>query len=117
MHTRKELLQHLAEYVLPIEPVLAELSQYPFDSDLPLFTVSRNHVLAVLDRYATGELTPEQVTDWADLIECRDDLDFEDVSSGLLRDTVFQLANPNLTQPVSPHVASAIRQRIQEHVS
>jgi hypothetical protein len=106
------LLKSLAAYTLPIEPVLAELQEYGWDAEGPLFTVTRQHVGGVLSRYLEGQLTSEQVTDWADLVECREDLGYEKGFEEDLKRTVFELANPNLTEPVSPTAAHAIRDKL-----
>ena len=108
---RDELLQRLAEYELPVEPVLGELREYGWDAEEPVFTITRDHLLNILLRYLEGELTCSHVTDWADLIECRDDLDYEKGVEDALRRAVFELANPNLTQPVTPNIARELRQK------
>jgi hypothetical protein len=106
------LLKSLADYTLPIEPVLAELREYGWDAEAPLFTLTRQHVLAILSRYLAGQLTAEQVTDWADLVECREDFGYEQVFEEGLKRAVFELANPNLTEAVTPGVAHALRKRL-----
>jgi hypothetical protein len=111
---REQLLQQLAEYRLPIEPTLAALREYPWDSDVPLFTVTREHIRTMLRRYLSGELTADQLTDWADLLECRDDITYEPASYEPLRQVIFELANPNLNAEISPEVAREIEQRITD---
>ena len=110
--SRTELLRRLAEYTLPIEPVLAELREYGWDAEAPFFTITRQHLRSVLSRYLDGELTSEQVTDWADLVECREDLGYEQGFEDALQRAVFELANPNLAQPVTSEVAHALQKRL-----
>ena len=109
--TREQLLERLAEYRLPIEPTLAALREYPWDCESPLFTLTREHIFAMLRRYRAGEISADQLTDWADLIECRDDLDYEATLEKTLRRTVFELANPNLNTTISHELAHKIEQR------
>ena len=109
---RTDLLRNLADYTLPIEPTLGELREYGWDATTPLFTITRQHVLGVLARYLSGELTSEQVTDWADLVECRDDLDYEHGFENQIKRAVFELANPNLTQAVTPKLANGLQKRL-----
>jgi hypothetical protein len=103
---RKELARKLVEYALPIEPVVSELSTYPWDCDSPLFVITPAHVAAILDRYLAGELTTEQVERWGNLVEMRDDLD---AGEGTIREVIHELANPLLTEPLSKE--SALRMR------
>jgi hypothetical protein len=86
-------LEQLVAYRLPIEPTLAALREYGWDSEAALFAVTREHVLAMLQRYLSGDLTAEQLTDWADLLECREDLAYESQSSERLQQAIFELAN------------------------
>jgi len=59
-----------------------------------------------------GQLTSEHVTDWADLVECRVDLGYERGFEDALQRALFELANPNLTEPVTPKVAEALQNRL-----
>jgi hypothetical protein len=103
---RKELARKLVEYSLPIEPVVSELSTYPWDCDSPLFVITPAHVASILDRYLAGKLTTEQVERWGNLVEMRDDLD---AGESAIREVIHELANPLLTEPLSKE--SALRMR------
>jgi hypothetical protein len=106
---RKELARKLVEYALPIEPVLAELSTYPWDCDSPLFVITPAHVVSILDRFLAGELTTKQVERWGNLVEMRDDLDLAGGNRETIRETIHELANPPLTERLSNE--SALRMR------
>jgi hypothetical protein len=106
---RKDLLKRLVEYRLPIEPVLEGLSHFPFYSEDELVCIQRADVVAILDRFLGGRLTAEQVTDWADQVEVREDLGLDENCRDALRDVIFSLANPNLREPITPEVARALR--------
>jgi hypothetical protein len=106
---RKELARKLVEYALPIEPVLSELSAYPWDCDSPLFVITPAHLVSILDRYLAGELTTEQVERWGNLVEMRDDLDLAEGTHETIREVIHELANPLLTEPLSKE--SALRMR------
>ena len=73
-----------------------------------LATLSVHDVLPVLERFLAGDLTAEQLTDWADLIECREDIACADKPIDLSK-IVFRLANPNLRGPVTVAVVEKIR--------
>lgn len=81
---RTELLRSLADYTLPIEPVLAELREYGWDAEAPLFTITRQHVIHILSRYLEDQL----------------------------KQAVFELANPTLTEAVTPNVAQGLQKRL-----
>ena len=55
-------------------------------------------VAAVLRRYLQGELSGHDVREWAEAIECRDDLD---TSSGMIQDLLFHLSTPEINGPLN----------------
>ena len=103
---REELARKLVEYSLPIEPVLAELSAYPWDCESPAFLITPAHVVSLLDRYLAGDLSSAQVERWGNLVETRDDLDTRE---GAIREVIHEISNPLLTEPLSRD--SALRMR------
>jgi hypothetical protein len=109
---RKHLLARLVAYELPIEPVLEALSSLPADSNEEPVSVRRADVVSIIDRFLDGELTPDQVTDWADQIELREDVGVEEGHREAVRDAVFRLANPNLRGPITLQMARALRRRL-----
>jgi hypothetical protein len=114
---RAVLLRQLIEYRLPLEATIAELSTYGWDAEEPHVRLEARDIAGVLWRYLNEELSSAQVTDWADLIECREDID-AGKSNSTLSSLIFQLANPNLNVEVTPSLARemlAILSRQGEH--
>lgn len=54
--TRQEWLAVLIDLSKPIEEALTALNEYGWDSDGPLVTIRRKHILSVLDKYLEGSL-------------------------------------------------------------
>lgn len=98
---RSEVLRALIDYRLPIEPVIAKLAAVEWDSAKDLAILERGDILRVLRRYLTGTLRAEQVVDWADLVECREDIGFPNGQREELSNVIFKLANPNINGPVT----------------
>jgi len=109
---RAELLRALIAYELPIGPVLADLRSFGWDAPNPLVVLTREDMVRILDRYLTGELGAAEVTDWADLIECREDIGFPGGDKDVLSDALFRLANPNLRGDVTPELGQIIRREL-----
>jgi hypothetical protein len=106
---RKALLAALVRYELPVEPVLNRLASVPWDSTEELARIGAADIVAILDRFIDGELSAEQVTDWADLLEVRDDVGVDPHHENALREIIFRLANPNLRDAITPAMVSRIR--------
>jgi hypothetical protein len=111
---RVALLRRLIEYRLPVEVTIAALSEYGWDCEAPLVKLQAIDIESVLLRYLAGELSSKQVTDWADLIECREDID-SGKSESVLSSAVFRLANPDLNAEVTQAVAREILESLREH--
>lgn len=107
--SRSEVLRALIDYPLPIEPVLAELAAFEWDSAKDLAILEVADILRVLRRYLSDALTAEQVVDWADLVECREDIGFRNGEKEDLSNVIFRLANPNINGPVTPELATQIQ--------
>lgn len=94
--TRKEAIRSLVAFDRPLGELRELIASFPFDwGGPPLGTLRRQDLLAVLARWQSGELTPEEVEDWANLVEVRDDLD-HDATDPAVANAVFDLANPLL---------------------
>ena len=109
---RAQLLRALVAYELPIEPVLADLRSFGWDAPNPLVLVTREDIVRILDCYLAGELGAAEVTDWADLLECREDIGFPGGDEDVLSDALFRLANPNLRGDVTPELGQIIRREL-----
>jgi hypothetical protein len=106
---RRALLAALVRYELPVEPVLNQLASLPWDSTEEMVRIGVSDIVAILNRFIDGELSAEQVTEWADLLEVRDDVGIDPRHGNALREIVFRLANPNLRDAVTPALVSSIR--------
>ena len=92
-------LQELLNFTRPAADVVRHLSAFGWDADKELVVLEAAHVTAVLDRYLSGELDGRAVEDWANAIECRDDIGISDDSP--VAAVLHALANPTLTSPLT----------------
>ncbi|MGN6235719.1 hypothetical protein [Dyella sp.] len=106
MDSRQTLVHALLSLVRPVPEVARELSTYGLDSPSPLAVLDEAHVSSVLKRFLAGELSSAQVEEWADCIECRDDIEYDPDSAGGL--ALHELANPLLTRPLTRDSATAL---------
>jgi hypothetical protein len=109
LEDRASLLQRVVRYELPIEDTIAMLRAYGWDARAELVRLSATDALRILERYLSGELSAKQVEHWAELLEMRDDVGFEDRSSAELRRLIFVLANPEVNEPLTPALAIRLR--------
>lgn len=105
---RVGLITQLLRFEQPLPHVLSGLAAYGWDSDGPLAELKSSHIHHALHRYLQAELSAVQVAEWANAIECREDIAYE--PSSLAGETIFELANPELTLPLSPERAGELMQ-------
>src|SRR6185436_16438835 len=107
--TRTEVLRALIEYQLPIESVLGELEAFGWDSEYDEVILGGEDICNLLQRYLDGEIAADQVVDWADLVECREDIGFPEGRQDDYSQVIFQLANPNINGDITPELAREIQ--------
>ena len=105
---RAWLIAELLRCERPVPDVLTGLVDYGWDSDEPLAELKPSHIRHALHRYISGELSAQQVEEWANAIECREDIAYE--PSSMEGDTIFELANPELTSQLNPTRAKELLQ-------
>jgi hypothetical protein len=110
MDERARLLLQLAEFSAEPRDILAKLSKYPWDppSTGPLLLLTREHFRSALNRYLRGEITAEQLEDWAGSLECREDIGFDSRWEAVLMDLEYRLASPEINEAITPKLAAAM---------
>lgn len=93
---RAEALEQIVTFGTDIDKAYSELVKYSYDSDIEYFSVSPLILLQVLELYLTEQITVDDLEDWANFIECRDDLDYEEIE-----DYIYSLANPILVGEIN----------------
>lgn len=102
MSDRHTVLRDLVEFAKPIDELRDALAVFPWDfRDIPL-TMTADHIRRVIERYLKGELSAQHVEDWANLIEGREDIAFRSRDAETLHEIIYELANPLLTEALSP---------------
>lgn len=111
MRNRKDILTDLFFFKADLSELQNELSQYPWDAEEPVLILSRRDLTHVLDRCIENEITFDDIVTWANVIECRDDLDFEVEE---MQEIVFELANPELNGEITKKRLEEIMNELQQ---
>lgn len=112
MQTRTEILSKLLAYQTSLDELTQLLKQFPWDSREELVVLTPDHISHILQRYLAGEFSEQQLEDWANAIEGREDIGFLLGHEDALADAIHQLANPLLTQPIIPLWAQGLLQEL-----
>ena len=109
METRKKILQELANLSRTLDDIKADLSHFSWDSEEDEYIISRNDIVSVLSRYLSLEIDNTQLEDWANTIEGREDIGYENED---IEDIIIELSNPILYGDISLQQASMILSKL-----
>ena len=90
---KTSILLDLVYFKNNIDTLKNMLSQIGFDSETELVSMSRDDIVEILQRSLDKKISFLEIEEWANLIECREDIGFEDEKT---QEMVFKLANPYL---------------------
>lgn len=99
---RFEVLRNLVAFSKPVNVLSSDLSNFDWDFDGDPLIVTASDMKLVLNRFLAGERTAEELEAWANLIEGREDLEFEDQQNEAIENVVYCLANPVLQGAITP---------------
>jgi hypothetical protein len=114
MTSRDIALKELLDFSKPIDSLNIALQSFEWDFDGIPFRMTRGHLQSVLLRYMDGHLAAHDVENWANLIEGREDIDFELGHENALSQYVYELANPDLLNELSLQRAEEIIRLINQ---
>jgi hypothetical protein len=110
---RAEILRELARFETPSEPLLQELRSFGWDwSDAPLLVLTKTDFLRVVDRFLAGQISAAQLQEWAENLEVREDVAFDERDAELLDDIFFRIATPEINEPLTHEVVQRMRDEI-----
>ena len=92
MRTRIEILTDLIHLKKNLADLELELAQHPWDMDRPLIELTKEDLINTLQKAITGNISLEVIEDWANMIECRDDIEMAEK----IQEYIFELASPIL---------------------
>lgn len=109
---RKELLNKLITMNGTIEFLNSELAKLGWDSQEDLVYLKRQHIVDMFERFLRREITMLNLAEWADAVECREDIGFEAGYEKLIKQIVFELANPDVAGTFSEMKAKILLSKL-----
>lgn len=113
MESRKALVNHLIEYDRSIVEIIEALKVYGWDSDVELVVMKPSHIENVLNCFLSGELTKNQVRDWANAVGRREDFELDKQFRDTMGEMVFWLANPSINFPITEVLVKRVISNLQ----
>jgi hypothetical protein len=95
MLTRNEVSQSLLHLDRPYNELIQAMSDFDLDDlDMPTAIVTRQDLISTLERYLSGELSADVISDWAGQLMFRSDFGFERGYQNILKNILNDLDNP-----------------------
>lgn len=120
MNDRKVLLEKIIRLqdATQLTGLLSLLEKHEWDSDEPLIRLMPQDVAAILKKFLTGDLTQEQVHQWAEGVEVREDIEFgvsdeEGYNDEFTLELIYELANSLLEGRINPERAKQLIAEIE----
>jgi len=110
---REELIRKIIAFEDEIDQHIKEISEYDWDSDVELVILSKSDMENILQKFNAGEISKRQLDEWANFIECRDDMGFEEPRRETLREIIHWLANPDLGYELDANLISKIEEALK----
>ena len=106
-------LNSLVNLDQPLSKILPILKTFPWDSNQAIITLKKDHLIHILNQYLNHSLSAIDLENWANAIECREDISYETEGEDFINDIIFifDLANPILSDRLSPEI---VRQYITQ---
>ncbi len=99
---RMSTIKDLVSFATPLSELRSKLSKLSWDYEGEQVILGASHIVNVLQKYLNNDLCATEVEDWANAIEGREDIEFDSRNHAMIEDIVHELANPVLTQPLTP---------------
>ena len=106
--SRRSTLIELIDFTRDIQSLDDDLAKFEWDSEEDLVVLNPSHIKNVLSRFIDEEISKEDVNEWANLIELRDDIGFDGETENKVKELIFELANPEITHELSVERATEL---------
>ena len=115
MNLRADLIAQIAKFQSDITSAKKEIQNYPWDCDNELYILTRSDILNVFERYLSGSIKTEELSSWADFLECRDDLGYEKGSEEIIDKIIFWLGNPDINYPINKELVLQLKEELTKN--
>jgi len=93
---RIEVLKSLVTFSIPTTKLKNELNKLPWDSEDPLIVLKKDHLLQIIEKLRKNKITLSELIEWANLLEVREDIEYEKPYDTQINKIIFTIANPEL---------------------
>lgn len=104
LDARTALLKQLLFVEDNFESISNKLKQFDWECKDELVSVDKKVLDNLFQGFLNGKYSLNTLERWADLVECREDIDYEDNNLELIKEVLGTLANKDIATPVDEKV-------------
>ena len=108
---RTEALQQIITFGKQRDEAFTKLVKCRYDSDIEHFVLEHKILADVLAMYINGSISGGDLEEWANFVECRDDINYLAVE-----DYIYALANPEIMGDISQAKINQMLVVLKEHL-
>src|ERR1051326_4350136 len=90
---RVDALEMLLEGSLPLGELKLMMNRFDFDSE-PLVTLRTRHITDKIKRFLNKKIDATYLEEWANLIEMREDISYDENKEREIKQAIHDLSNP-----------------------
>ncbi len=94
---RIKVLKSLVNFEKSLDKIKEDLKKFSWDSDELIFITKRD-INKIIEKYKNNEISKEELIKWANIIECREDIGFDESNEKEIQKIIFALANPEISE-------------------
>ncbi|OIQ19243.1 MAG: hypothetical protein BM556_08130 [Bacteriovorax sp. MedPE-SWde] len=113
LDARTSLLKQLLFIEDDLESISKQLRQFEWDCEEELITIEKNVLDNLFDGFLKCRYTLKTIKRWADLVECREDIDYEDKNLNLIKEVLGVLANKDIATSVNEETVNSWVDRLK----
>lgn len=92
---RLKILEKLINFDTPILELKKQLGDFSWDSE-PLVILKKDNINNIIQKFKDKKISQNDFIEWANMVECRDDIEFERKYEKQIKEAIFCIANPDL---------------------
>jgi len=96
MNKRMDTIKSLVSLSKSLNDISSDLAMFGWDYEGEPLVVTSPQIIEVLQLYISGRIGADVLEQWANMLECREDIVFEKNVEDKLENIIYCLANPEL---------------------
>lgn len=96
---KKEMLNNIIECKVCISNI--EAKNLHIDDEDYKIHIKRRHLIKIMQDFINGKVSKDELESWAELLEGRDSVEYEEGYEDRISDVLFWISTPDINKPIN----------------